>query len=140
MWRHRPALQYILRIEVRALAIRRGNRVHHGQLLLLPQARHEIQRGMQREEIIEAMQVVGLRDAELATQPCVVRIAHRRHGSEPIQRATQQHEHEAALAGVRAGEAHLRCEHAAAGSDAPPRPRNAGVSTSMVHGVCLSDA
>ncbi len=124
----RAAFQHVLRIEVRALAVWRGHRMcTTASCCCCHSSAMKSSEGCSANRSSRRCRPRGTgRDPGLATQPRVVGIAHRRHRREAIERAPQQHEHEAPLAGGRAGEADARGEHAATGGEASGHGRNAG--------------
>jgi hypothetical protein len=106
------ALQHILGIEMRALAIRRGHCMQHGQSFRTPLLGHESEGRMQREEIIELDEAGSLIQGQFVAQLVIVLVADRWHRCKAVQRTAQQHEHEAGIARCR------RCEADTRGKDA----------------------
>ena len=100
------AFQHILSVEMRALPIGRGGRMHDGGVTLLVEPVHVGHRGVEREEGIERQpRLLALeRERVVAAQVDPVGIADRRHRGKPVE-ATAQHDGEKArVAAFRARE------------------------------------
>ncbi len=93
----KTALQHVLPVEMRAFAIARGSGMHHQRLTSLEQPGKGRHGRMESEESIQGqgrMRPVE-RQGDIAMQCVIVGVTDRRHGREPVQRATQ-HEHDQA--------------------------------------------
>ena len=98
----KAAFEHVLPVEMRTVAIRRRHRVNHGRLLLAIHPRKFRHRRMQRKEIVERHSRVrpARRQRDRTMQAGIVRIANRRDGGEPIQRAAQDDDHQPRIAAV----------------------------------------
>jgi hypothetical protein len=106
-------LEDVLAVEVRALAIRRRDRMDEERLLRLVEPGGLGQRGMEGEQAVEARRRSDV-DGERAAQPRVGRLRIRHDDVEAVGSAALDHEDEAALGrrGARQDQAGRR-QHAA---------------------------
>ena len=98
----KTAFEHVLPVEMRTVAVRRRHRVNHRRLLLAIHPRKFRHRRMQRKEIVERQRRVrpARRQRDRTMQAGIVRIANRRDGGEPIQRAAQDDDHQPRIAAV----------------------------------------
>ena len=84
------AFEDILAVEMRAVAIRACDRVNDGRLLLIIEPLNDRHGRIKREERIEreGRMIAGERERQRAMQRLVIRIANRRDGRQPVERAT----------------------------------------------------
>ena len=101
-WPRKAAFEHVLPVEMRTVAIRRRHRMNHGSLLLAIHPREFRHRRMQRKEIVEPYSCVrpARRERDRTMQAGIFRIANRRDGGEPIQRAAQDDDHQPRIAAI----------------------------------------
>ena len=136
-----PALQHILAVEVRTLAIGRRRGMHDGRLLRLEETMQVRHRRIEREEGIERQRwrLAIEQQRAIAAQGDPVGIADRRHGTQPVERAPQHDHQHARIATFRTGELrHLRPGKQGAGAD--QRLAAAGQVKARGHGITSSGA
>jgi hypothetical protein len=114
--RGRSVLEQILAVEVRALAIRRCHCVKDDQLPRLEALMQVRERRMQCERPVELE--LRRRDRERAAFRGVAAITVSRYGGEAVERAAQDHEHEARI-GRDVGEQAPRQHRGCAGCESP---------------------
>ena len=114
------ALQHVLAVEVRALAIGRRRGVHDGGLLRLVEPVQVRHRRIEREEGIERQRRRPAVEHQrpIAAQADPVGIADRRHGAQPVERAPQHDDEHARIAAFGARQlGHLGPGEQGAGAD-----------------------
>jgi hypothetical protein len=94
-----PALEHILAVEMRALAIGRRRRVHDRGLLCLVQPVEVRHRGIEREECIERqrLRLAIEHQRPIAAQANPVGVTDRRNRPQPIQRASEHDDQQARI-------------------------------------------
>ena len=116
----KSALQHVLAVEVRALAIGRRGGVHDGRVLRLEETMQVRHRWIEREEGIERQRrrLTVEQQRAIPAQGDPVGIADRGHGTQPVERAPQHDDEHARIATFGAGELrHLRPGKQGAGAD-----------------------
>ena len=98
--RHRAVLEQVLAVEMRAVAVGRGDGMDDGELALGVDVVQRRQGRMQAEEAVEidgAVALAGRGDGEIAAQRAIVAVAMGRHGGEAVHAAAQDDDDEAAV-------------------------------------------
>ena len=100
------AFEHVLAVEMRALAIGRGGRVHDRRLLRLIETMQVRHRRIEREERIERQRrrLAVEHERLVAAQLHPIRIADRRHRRQPVERAAQHDREKARIAAFGARE------------------------------------
>src|SRR5499427_1824616 len=116
----KSAFQHVLSVEMRALPIWRGRRMHDGGVTLLIEAVHVWHGGIERKEAIERQpRLLALeRECVVAAQLHPIGIADRRYRGKPVEGAAQHDGEKPRIAAFRArepryerpGEQHARAE------------------------------
>ncbi len=98
----KAALEHVLSIEMRTVAIRCRHRMDHRRMFFLIHPCEFRHRGMQRKEGIQRCRCVraigGQRDRTM--QAGIIGVADRRHGGEAVERAAQDHDNQPRVAPV----------------------------------------